>query len=484
MSPDHSPGPTAAPDPSSPETVAAALRASRSPRKWSVTSLIALLAFVFAPFALTLVGIVEDRGETTASAPDTLDFVADEGPSDVADEGPAGVAEWFESKVPGRELAVEFERSTTRVLDNRYAQAVADAPRVHLGLDGYLFLDDATSVGCVSPAQQAEWSEEITAATAIVEASGRQFLLAIAPDRAMVIPDKLGEIQNDCEVANTAVIKHLALSPSVLDLGTVVNQEGHVSQLDTHWSPLGALEGAKEIVNTITPGLWTTPPISTTEIDRTGDLDGLTGYQNTERLQLPVIETGTPISLTTYETGIPGRPLVTAQSDGATDLNLLVVHDSYGTYIAEDDPSGYRSGLAVDYLRPWYSTVANVRMAAEGIGVVGDDPTADAARSAEVIAVLMVQRTMARRLGTGQLRLPLISALVDDLDPIPLVGPIPGPGALVIDGFGERQSADVGITGPIRARADFVDRIVLLVEGGAEITIDSPAASVRFVALG
>ncbi len=482
MSPNHSPDPTAAP--SAPDTLAAAFKNKRDPRKWSVTSLIALLAFVFAPFAITLVGITRDQGEVIASAPDTLDFVADEGPSDVADESPTGVAEWFESKVPGRELAVEFERSTTRVLDNRYAQAVADAPRVHLGIDGYLFLDDATSVDCASPDQQAEWSEEISAATAIVEASGRQFLLAIAPDRAMVIPHKLGEIQNECEVANTAVIKHLALSRSVLDLGMVVNQEGHVSQLDTHWSPLGAMEGAKEIVNTITPGLWATPPVSTTEIDRTGDLDGLTGYQNTERLQLPVIETGTPISLTTSETGVPGRPLVIARSNGATDLNLLVVHDSYGTYIAEDDPSGYRSGLAVDYLRPWYSTVANVRMAAEGIGVVGDDPTAEAARSAEVIAVLIVQRTLAARLGTGQLRLPLISALVDDLDPIPLVGPIPGPGALVIDGFGERQSADVGITGPIRARANFSDRIVLLVDGGTEIIIDSAVRSVRFVALG
>ena len=475
MSPAPSPGPTAALHPPSPQA-AAERKSQRRPRIWSLTSLVALLAFVFAPFAFTLVGIAEDRGQTTAAAPDTLDFLAD--------ESPAGVADWFESKVPGRELAVEFERSTTRVVDNRYAQAVADSPRVHLGLDGYLFLNDATSVACVSPDQQAEWAEEIAAATKIVEASGRRFLVAIAPDRAIVIPDKLGEIQNDCQAANTAVIKYLALAPAVLDLGTVVNQEGHVSQLDTHWSPLGALEGAKEIVNTITPGLWATPPISSTEIDRTGDLDGLIGYRNTERLELPVIETPTPLTLTTEDTGIPGRPLVTANSEAVTDLNLLVIHDSFGTYIAEDDPSAYRSGLAVDYLRPWYSTVANVRMAAEGIGVAGDDPTAEAARSADVITVLMAQRTLATRLETGQLRMPLISALVDDLDPIPLVGPIPGSGALVIDGFGERKSADVGITGPVGARADFADRIVLLVASGAEITIDSPAVSVRFVALG
>ncbi|NNF55028.1 MAG: hypothetical protein HKN03_11375 [Acidimicrobiales bacterium] len=474
MSPDHSPGVTATLDPSAPDA-AAAIRSQRGRREWSVTSLIALLVFIFAPFAFTLVRIAEDRDESTAAAPDTLDFVADEGPS--------GITDWFESKVPGRELAVEFERSTTRVIDNRYAQAVADSPRVHLGVDGYLFLDDATNVACVSPTQQAEWEEEIAAATAIVQTSGRQFFLAIAPDRAIVIPEKLGEIQNDCQVANTAVIKHLATLPSVLDLGTVVNQEGHVSQLDTHWSPRGALEGAKAIVNTITPGLWTTPTITTTEIDRAGDLDGLVGYENTERLELPAIETASPILLATSETGTPGRPLVTARLEGATDLNLLVVHDSFGTYFAEDDPSGYRSGLAVDYLRPWYGTVANVRMAAEGIGVVGDEPTAGAARSADVITVLMAQRTLATRLGTGQLRLPLISALVDDLNPAPLVGPIPESGALVIDGLGERTSASVGITGPIRARADFDDRIVLLVDGGTEITIDSPARSVRFVAL-
>lgn len=485
MSPDHSSGPPANGDPSSPRAVAAKGHAKKGPRQWSLTSLIALVAFVFAPFALTLVRVAEDRAETTTTAaPDTLDFLTDERPPAVAATKPAAVAEWFESKVPGRELAVQLERSTTRVIDNRYAQAVADSPRVHLGVDGYLFLDDATSIACVSPSQQEEWAAEVAAATAIVRASGRRFFLAIAPDRAIVIPDKLGEIPNECEAANTIVIKKLAEAPSVLDLGTAVNEEIHVSQLDTHWSPLGAMAGAKEIVNTITPGLWATPPISSTEIHRTGDLDRLIGYENTERLQLPVIETGTQITLATEQTALPGRPLVTAHSRGAADLNLLVIHDSFGTYIADDDPSAYRSGLAVDYLRPWYSTVANVRMAPEGIGVAGDDPTAAAARSADVITLLMAQRTLATRLGTGKIRLPLISALVDDLNPVPLVGPVPGSGALVIDGFGKRESIEVGITGPVQARADFADRIVLLVDGGTEITIDSPAASVRFVALG
>ncbi len=461
-------------------------------RRWPLTSLVALAAFVFVPFLWTVTEIALDPStpaeEPNGTAmPDTLDFsTGAEDPADRADPATSdrpSVQDWFESRVPGRELAAEFQRSTTRVIDDRYTQAVEDQPRVELGEDGYLFLTDATDIECVGPAEETQWRLEIDRTNRLVEASGRSFLLAVAPDRAIVIPEKLGGVANDCEQANHSVVQRLAKADGVvLDLSVVVNQEIHVSQLDTHWSPLGALEGSKLIVNTIQPGLWDSPRISTEDVSRQGDLDKLAGYDNTEVVREPTIEIDSPLVLERAETSLPGRPLVTARSGAPVDLSLLVVHDSFGGYIDESDPSRYRAGLAIDYLRPWFTTVSNVRMASDGIGIVGEEPVAGAARDADVITVLVVQRKLSIRLEPGRLVLPLAAALADDLDAQPFGGIAETDGVVIIDGI-SGPTAGVPLAGPITARANYPGRIVVLVETGAQLEGPPAGSTWRFIPL-
>ncbi len=64
---------------------------------------------------------------------------------------------WLEDRVPGRELAAEFERTTSRIIDDRYIQAVTESDQVLLGEEGWLFLAESALQPCITPAQEAAW---------------------------------------------------------------------------------------------------------------------------------------------------------------------------------------------------------------------------------------------------------------------------------------------------------------------------------------
>lgn len=461
----------------------------RTERSWPISTVLALIGFVFVPFVVTITGVA-GGDESADQPPDSLEFANPE-PAD--DGGLEPFERWFERRVPGRELAVEFERTTTRLLDDRYTQAVAENDRVVMGEDGWLFLADAVDQPCFGEDQVAEWLTEIDAAERLLAATGRRLVVAVAPDRGVVIPERLGPIANDCQRSNAGFVELLAERAGVVDLSTTVDEERHVLQLDTHWSPEGALAAARPIVEAVSPGTWSEPRLTTETVSRTGDLDQLVGYDNTETVNLVSIVPDRPPRITSQPTSIPGRPLVRVVNPGAPDLTVLVVHDSYGGLTDPADPTAYLPGYGIDYLRPWFGQVANVRLEGWDATLLGQAPTSEALVEADVLVAVFVQRMLPYRFATGQLTGPLVAALIDELPSSDLPGsaggagwstdPVPTAGAIVI-GRLTAPSADIGVaavTGSVTDRTELGDRLVVTVTAGTALEIGTSAPTVRFV---
>ena len=383
-------------------------------RQWPLTSLLALIGFIFVPSAMTISGVsfTDDPTSPTDNVPLDVAAAGDGLAYTLPERTALGrVNAWVEDRVPGKDLAFEFERTTTRIVDDNYTGAVAANGRVNLGIDGWLFITDATNTACVTPEREAQWVDEIQRVTTQLADAGKETFIAIAPDRALMVPELLGDIANECEAQNAAVIERLAAMPHVLDLSTAVTGGNHALQLDTHWSPTGAAAGMEIVVNEIAPGLWSEPGFISDVVDRTGDLDGLVGYQNTETVNVLSIEQDVPTELIPLETSIPGRPLVQATTPGAADRNVLLIHDSFGGYFAAADPTNYQSGSGVHYLRPWFSSVDNVRLAGDNAQSIADPAVVDSLAEADVVVFLFVQRRLDFRFAPGLLSEPLAQAL-------------------------------------------------------------------------
>lgn len=464
-------------------------RTGDAERNWPISTVLALIGFVFVPFMVTITGVA-GGDESADQPPDSLEFAH---PPPADDGGLEPFERWFERRVPGRELAVEFERTTTRLLDDRYAQAVADSDRVVMGEDGWLFLTDAIDQPCFGDDQVAEWLTEIDAARRLLAATGRRLIVAVAPDRGLVIPERLGPIANDCQRSNAVVVDLLADRAAVVDLSTVVNEERHVLQLDTHWSPEGALAAAGPIVEAVSPGAWSEPRVISETVSRPGDLDQLVGYDNTETVNLVSIVPDRPPRITSEPTSIPGRPLVRVVNPGALDLTVLVVHDSYGGLTDPADPTVYLPGYGIDYLRPWFGEVANVRLEGWDATLLGQAPTSEALAEADVLVAVFVQRMLPYRFATGQLTGPLVAALTDELPSTDLPGsaggagwstdPVPTVGAVVIGGL-TAPSTDITVTavsGSVTDRTELGDRLVVTVTAGTALQIGAPDPTVSFV---
>ncbi|MGI9610339.1 MAG: alginate O-acetyltransferase AlgX-related protein, partial [Acidimicrobiia bacterium] len=397
----------------------------------------------------------------------------------------SGIDRWVESRVPGRELAFEFDRTTTRILDDNYTGAIAANDRVQLGNDGWLFLKDATHQRCATPGQEQEWAAEISRVEFLIDAAGKRPLIAIAPDRATIVPDLLGDIENDCQVRNREVVERLAKSRNVLDLAAAVGGQAHALQIDTHWSPSGAMAGAEPLVEAILPGTWEQRTLTSTVVERRGDLDGLLGYENTESVNLLTIDQSTPTTLESLPTSIAGRPLVQASTAGAASHHVLLVHDSYGGYSLAEEPTSYLTGLAAYYVRPWFDRVDNVRIAGLNADSIAEDTVAGSLTEADTFAFLFVQRTLPVRLQTGSLSGPLATALVDRLgDPHSPESPTPTAGVLVLDGWTAAGSESIQIeatSGSVLRRINYPDRVVLVVGAGTSLVTSGDAESWRFV---
>ncbi|WP_143261619.1 hypothetical protein [Allokutzneria sp. NRRL B-24872] len=160
--------------------------------------------------------------------------------------------------------------------------------KVVQGKDGWLFFGGDAQSKC-QPAQPLERTiEQANRLRAIVERSGRKFVLVVAPDKSTVVPEKLPDSYpgRDCSRQPNADFWNrfvpatgaVDLRPQLAAAAAEVKHEVYHRQ-DTHWTDEGALVMTRRLADVVQPGVSRT---WVTEVERTwkstgGDLAALMG---------------------------------------------------------------------------------------------------------------------------------------------------------------------------------------------------------------
>lgn len=240
-------------------------------------------------------------------------------------------------------------------------------PDVTIGTNGWLYYTFSLEQPCLTPEDVVAFRDTIERASRVVEATGRELIVGIAPDKAAIVPEFLPESLNSCVDENAAALAALAGPDSLVTVwdkmhAARANELPIYFRIDTHWTNEGAGVMAEAVVDRIVLDGWDADAVEeTATIDHEGDLTVLLGVPGTEEtVEQAVVLPG---EHTRHE-----RTLVTAagdeyaeavsvdftSSEPVIDGHTLVMHDSYGwaltpmlapyfeeaAFIHETDPSG------------------------------------------------------------------------------------------------------------------------------------------------
>ncbi|GAA4447293.1 hypothetical protein ACFQV2_39170 [Actinokineospora soli] len=171
---------------------------------------------------------------------------------------------------------------------------ITTIPRVIEGTDGWLYLGDEVAVRCKQDVPTAETMRQIRAVKEGIEASGRDFLLVIAPDKITVEPEHLPQRYpgQDCVRPVTDEFWRLIKEGNLaLDLRSEIHRVAESRGVpvyparDAHWDDIGGLLMARGIAEWLRPGVtkdwvvadgepWRVPADLPPLIGRTGDIEG------------------------------------------------------------------------------------------------------------------------------------------------------------------------------------------------------------------
>jgi alginate O-acetyltransferase complex protein AlgJ len=250
--------------------------------------------------------------------------------------------------------------------------ALGDSPsdKVTLGTNNWLYYTFSLTRPCLTPDDVAEFADTVDRAERAVAAAGRKLVVAVAPDKATIIPDFLPPIETCVdEVADSleSLDEPQALVTVWDDMRKArADQRPIYFRLDTHWTNAGAGVMGEAIVNTLAADGWSDDAVRELgEVDHEGDLTvilGLPGTEPTEELEvvLPGTELTKEIRTLQTPTGEEVTSVVavdfSVEGDAVVAGHTLVMHDSFGwaltpmiapyfetsSVIAETDPEpGY-----------------------------------------------------------------------------------------------------------------------------------------------
>ncbi len=291
--------------------------------------------------------------------------------------------------------------------------ALGDNPNdeVTIGTNGWLYYTFSLTRPCLSPTDVAALTDVIERASRVVEATGRELIVAIAPDKATIIPDYLPDDSNCVnEVADTlsALDGPHALLTVWDEMRTArANERPIYFRLDTHWTNEGAGVMAEAIVDRLAPGGWNDDAIrETTTVDHEGDLTVLLG--------LPAVEDTTELEvvLPGIEQASQNRSLITARGTeydkavavdfvapgSVIDSQTLVMHDSYGWALTP-------------MLAPYFGNASFIADTDPGAGHMWDD-----LESAQTIIHVSVQRSLHEIILGRDLAASFLAAYADSFD--------------------------------------------------------------------
>ncbi len=292
--------------------------------------------------------------------------------------------------------------------------AASPSPLVVIGTQNWLYFNETVDQSCLDGAVYDRLIVEIAKAKTVVEASGREFVYAIPPNKAALYPATVPQSLWDgsCADLNSAAL-HASLATAndsnrvELFVPFAASDDRLYFKHDTHWNVDGALLGSELIAGRAAPGVWDQLDLFASPASRQGDLAGIIGVDWVIEYEemTPTLSGVTP-AVTVESIAISGRPLVTYASPGSPELSSLatvVVHDSFGLF--------FRNKLG-----PLFEDVTFLPTFSH--------PIPDAARpfvtASEQIVVEVVERNVLRDfIGTGTAG-HLAAALADDFSQTPV----------------------------------------------------------------
>jgi hypothetical protein len=167
-------------------------------------------------------------------------------------------------------------------------------PSVIEGKDGWLYLGDEVTSHCVQAANLDTTFAQLRSFRDGIVASGRQFVLVVAPDKAGMVPQHLPDayLGKECHDALEADFWHRAATEDyLLDLRGPMqdwaNRKGEpiYGPQDAHWNDEGAITAVRGVVEKLRPGIsgswriqpsenWQVPADLPPLIGRTGQTEG------------------------------------------------------------------------------------------------------------------------------------------------------------------------------------------------------------------
>jgi hypothetical protein len=276
--------------------------------------------------------------------------------------------------------------------------AESPSPLVVIGADNWLYYTETVVQDLLSDSVRARTDAELDKVAKIVETSGRSFVYAFPPNKAVIysetVPSSVWDGSNaDLNSAAMRTAVNTGSDLNRVDLWSVFAAAATGEEIyfkhDTHWNSLGALLASEHIAALAAPGVWSQMDIVPTPASRRGDLADIISVTWVEEYDDPIPTLSGVTPVVTIETAdIFGRPLVSYASPGHPELSAVatvVIHDSAGLF--------FRNKLG-----PLFQSVTFVPMYSHPIP---DDVRPYVVDSEQVI-LEVVERNLARDfVGTG-----------------------------------------------------------------------------------
>jgi alginate O-acetyltransferase complex protein AlgJ len=217
---------------------------------------------------------------------------------------------WASDNLPLRERAVRATEAVSSMVFGEPAALLAPpagllagpaaAPASHLptavfpsvieGRDGWLYLGADVSGACVPSRSLTDTLVSLRRLRAAVQASGRQFVLVVAPDKTTMVPEQLPAdyLGRDCAAQARSQFWHRVVPEAgAIDLRPALTEIAQRKgspiyyPADTHWSQEGGLAMTYALADRVRPGVtrtWQVSPTGTTSWpDDIGPLIGRSG---------------------------------------------------------------------------------------------------------------------------------------------------------------------------------------------------------------
>ncbi len=286
-------------------------------------------------------------------------------------------------------------------------------PEVLIGSDGWLF-DRQSVIGvCEKPIQPRRVVANFVEISRVLRASGRRFVVVVAPNKEAIYPERLGAAGPlaHCAQEWRQEIRALLSSadlPDYIDLwGAMEGLKARANEdiywpHDTHWTSESAIEVSRLIVEQLRPGLWDDGVVRSRPHSSPGDLASKIGLPTSIERTLYEVERDVRVKIVARKKGRLRRLSTVGKNQRRFKPNVLSIYDSFGLRYL---------GMLPQFLRR--STWVSWR------GLPNGKLTSiiDEFVRANVVVLESVERSLASRFSGSARNVPahLIAALLDEL---------------------------------------------------------------------